>query len=111
MEKYLNLWDLEKIARQYLGFNELLIKEYHALFGLYDNNGAMFLRPTVENEYRCIIVLQWRTTKKSISVHKYIYTFRHCMQSNKVGPLPPLDIISLPSVLFEDNVYRASTLK
>ena len=111
MEKHLNLWDLENLVRQYLGFNELLIKEYHARFGVYDDTNAMFLKTTMESIYLDITVLQWRKTKNSIYVYKYIYAFRHYIRSNGVALSLPLDIISLPRVLFEDNVYRASTLK
>ena len=106
MEQYLSLRDLETLVRQYVGFNDLVVREYHSRFGVYDDTNVMFLKTTMD---RFITVLQWRKTKNSISVYNYIYTFRHYIQSNAI--YLPLDIISLPRVLFEDNVYRASTLK
>ena len=109
MEQYLNLWDLEKLVKMYVGFNDLVVEEYHARFGMYDNTNTMFLKTTMQGIYRFITVLQWRKTKNSISIYNYIYTFRPYIQPN--GVYFPLDIISLPRVLFEDNVYRASTLK
>ena len=107
MEMYLNLWDLERLVRQYVGFNELLIKEYHARFKLYKYHDAFFLKAPNSNH---TFLMQWRT--KSIVRDgglKYIYTFHHLIRPIKDKDY--CDAISRPPVCFEDNAYRASILR
>ena len=114
MESYLNLWDIEKIARQYLGFNELLIKEYHARFYIYNyHNNTVCLKPTSETEYRSIVALQWRSIT-FVKQFEYIYTFKSFMCKRKRNASEVLrfqTVVSLPPVLFKENVYRASILR
>ena len=111
MEQYLNLWDLEKLTRQYVGFNELLIKEYHARFAyMYDSN-AVYLKPTAETDGRVIVALQWRSDA-FVKKFEYIYTFKTFMcKRNDKRVLRFQTVVSLPPVLFKENVYRASTLR
>ena len=118
MEQYLSLWDIEKIARQYLGFNDRVIKEYHSLFEISDSRrfpNAIYLRPSITTNYYKQLILQWRATdfiNYSGCIH--IYTFRHYLnlfQRNKNCNLMQQDIVSKPLVLFKDNAYRASVLK
>ena len=99
MEKHLNLWDLEKIARQYVGFNQQVIKEYHMRFREIDG------RIHSTNGY---LILQWRTIYRVRDLgYKFIYTFRPPETIRSFSER----VISLPSVVFEDNAYRASALK
>ena len=120
MEHHLNLWDLEKLVRQYLGFNDHVIKEYHELFfveildsGRFPN--AIYLRPSVTTNYYKQLILQWRSTDFiNYSGCNHIYTFRHYLnliQRNKNCNLMQQDIVSKPLVLFKDNAYRASILR
>ena len=115
MEKHLNLWDLEKIARQYVGFNDLVVKEYHDLFefGTKYYPDAVCLRPVINNGFSKTLVLQWRTNNFVDALgFKYIYTFRHhLLQCNKHCDTMQTNIVSAPAVLFKDNPYRASVLK
>ena len=116
MENHLNLWDIERIARQYLGFNERLIKEYHDLFefGTKYYPDAVCLKVVGSNGFSKILVLQWRTNNFVDALgFKYIYTFRHhllqCNEKNR--NTMQTNIVSAPAVLFKDNPYRASVLK
>ena len=112
MEKFLP-WDLEKITRQYLGFNDHVIKEYHKLFQ-FDDDGAfpnsLCLRPTVSTGFVKVIILQWRSALFiNYSGFKHIYTFHHITKAGKY--MMTQDIVSKPAVLFKANPYRASVLK
>ena len=109
MEKYLNLWDLEKIARQYVGFNEHLIKEYHALFKVCCDE-RICVNPTKQNNFRIIVVLQWRTSSYD-KKHPYIYNFKPFIRPSDKRTLKDDEIVSVPAMLFKENVYRASVLK
>ena len=107
MEQYLP-WDLERLTRQYIGFNDRVIREYHDIFEEYC--GGIYLKSTFD--YGGLLMLQWRTAKNvKQDTLKYILSFRRFIGPNK----EPLDymqaITSLPPVLFEDNAYRASTLR
>ena len=104
MEIYLNLWDLERLVRQYVGFNELLIKEYHDRFKLDNCRDTFFLKATGSNR---TFLMQWRTKSSVRDRLKYIYTFQHLIHPMK----DDYDVISKPPVFFEDNAYRASVLK
>ena len=101
MEQHLNLWDIEKIARQYLGFNDQVVNEYHKNFKGH-NNGRIYSNGGY-------LILQWRTTYRVKDLgFKYIYTFRNAFHSSYNGWSPE---ISQPPILFEDNVYRASSIE
>ena len=109
MEKHLILWDLENIARQYLGFNELLIKEYHERFEMRFNK-LLFLKPTAETGDLCMLVLHWRSIASvKHNGFGYIYTFRDFIRPGRICTCDA--VVSSPRVVFEDNVYRASILK
>ena len=112
MEQYLP-W----LTRQYIGFNDQIIKEYHQRFE--EDCGAVYVKPTFTTFGIRLLVLQWRNilnvsneTQGSSSL-KYILSFRRFIQPNKERFR--LDyrsaIKSLPLVLFVDNAYRASTLR
>ena len=109
MEKYLNLWDLEKIARQYLGFNDQVVNEYHKRFEMRFDR-LLFLKPTAETGDFCMLILHWRSiTSVKHNGFGYIYTFRDFIRPGQTCTCDV--VVSLPRVLFEDNVYRASVLK
>ena len=108
MEKYLNLWDLERLVRQYVGFNEQVIKEYHANFGAVGDQ--VWMKPTAETNGRTILMLQWRSIAFVEKLgFDYIYTFKPFVQRKNDKRV--LSIMSLPAMLFKDNAYRASTLR
>ena len=116
MEQYLP-WDLERLTRQYIGFNDQIIKEYHQRFE--EDCGAVYVKPTFTTGYgNRLLVLQWRnilnvTQARGMSSLKYILSFRRFIQPNKERfRLDYMEAIkSLPLVLFLDNAYRASTLR
>ena len=67
------LWNLEKITRQYLGFNDLVIKEYHDTLTLqvhpYSDSNMIYSKKFNEP------VFQWRI-KLNIERFPYIYNTR-----------------------------------
>ena len=97
MEIYLNLWDLERLVKQYMGFNDLVVKEYHEIFEP-GRSDCIVLKSSINTD--CFI-LQWRTIA-SVKYCPYIYTFLPLIRPTKRKQ----SLVSRPTVLFRENVYR-----
>ena len=62
-------WPLEQIIRQYLGFNEFVVKEYN------DNveyDGCLIDKRT----FTRYIIAQWRSSSGIVKCNPYVYQFR-----------------------------------
>lgn len=72
-------WPLEHLIRQYLGFDESVVKEYNSIFQYYDDDCLRYKRP-----YLQFIIAQWRGMLKStLKEHNpYIYQFRFAFKNN-----------------------------
>ena len=73
-------WPLERIIRQYVGFNALVSREYGDLIGCYENNdnsrGWLYEKRSGSNA----IIAQWRCEDHSFK--EYIYHFRFLFDKN-----------------------------
>ena len=63
-------WPLEQLTRQYLGFNESVIKQYHDII---DYRGGRYLMDK-RSETKWVIA-QWRQSRLDVEITPYIYQF------------------------------------
>ena len=91
-------WPLERIIRQYVGFSDLVCREY---------SGLIFWKidRIVENvTYKNRAIAQWRASPSIIKDYPYIYHFRWIFNKNYVMHTDESDVISMPHKFYKDNV-------
>ena len=92
-------WPLEHLIRQYLGFDESVVKEYNSIFQYYDHDCLRYKRP-----YLQFIIAQWRGMLMStLKEHNpYRFAFKNCVGNDTNYWLS--ERISEPRCLYKDIV-------
>ena len=83
LSEVIPIWGLEKITRQYVGFSDLVIKEYHDTLGLKVNS---FYSASDSNAICSkkigIMLFQWRGSTNNVACFPYIYNTRIYFDKN-----------------------------
>ena len=83
LSQFIPVWELEKITRQYIGFNEHIIKEYYETLKLF--HGTDTITNAKCGSASAIPLFQWRyPTLKAESklIQQYIYNTRIYFDTN-----------------------------
>ena len=92
------LWPLEQLIRQYVGFNESVIKEYNNLIEYGD---CLRYKPL----YAQWIIAQWREVLIDVADYPYIYQFRFIFNNDDYNDEHWLiERISEPPCFYKDIV-------